>query len=38
MHPDQIALKRLFEGSGFEDVNYFNLSGGITALHSGFKY
>lgn len=38
MHPDQEALKKLMVESGFEDVTYHNLSGGIVALHKGFKY
>lgn len=38
MHPNQETLKSLMEEAGFESVNYFNLSGGIVALHKGFKY
>lgn len=38
MHPDQETLKQMMQQSGFEDVNYFNLTGGIVALHKGFKY
>lgn len=38
MHPDQEALKTMMEESGFEDVVYHNLTGGIVALHKGFKY
>ena len=38
MHPDQESLKLLMEESGFEDVKYHNLSGGIVALHKGMKY
>jgi demethylmenaquinone methyltransferase/2-methoxy-6-polyprenyl-1,4-benzoquinol methylase len=38
MHPDQIELKNLMVTAGFEDVDWFNLSGGIVALHKGFKY
>jgi demethylmenaquinone methyltransferase/2-methoxy-6-polyprenyl-1,4-benzoquinol methylase len=38
MHPDQEALRRLMEDAGFEDVQYHNLSGGIVALHIGFRY
>ncbi|HSW71419.1 MAG TPA: bifunctional demethylmenaquinone methyltransferase/2-methoxy-6-polyprenyl-1,4-benzoquinol methylase UbiE [Gammaproteobacteria bacterium] len=37
-HPDQESLKSLMEKSGFEDVNYYNLTGGIVALHQGYKY
>jgi demethylmenaquinone methyltransferase / 2-methoxy-6-polyprenyl-1,4-benzoquinol methylase len=38
MHPDQHALKKLMEQCGFEDVEYWNLSAGVVALHRGFKY
>jgi demethylmenaquinone methyltransferase/2-methoxy-6-polyprenyl-1,4-benzoquinol methylase len=38
MHPDQGQLKAMMEQCGFEGVEYFNLSGGIVALHRGFKY
>lgn len=38
MHPDQETLKSMMLESGFEDVDYFNLSGGIVALHKGYKY
>jgi demethylmenaquinone methyltransferase/2-methoxy-6-polyprenyl-1,4-benzoquinol methylase len=37
-HPDQETLKGMMEEAGFEGVSYFNLSGGIVALHKGFKY
>jgi demethylmenaquinone methyltransferase / 2-methoxy-6-polyprenyl-1,4-benzoquinol methylase len=36
-HPDQETLKALFEDAGFERCDYFNLSGGIVALHLGFR-
>jgi demethylmenaquinone methyltransferase/2-methoxy-6-polyprenyl-1,4-benzoquinol methylase len=38
MHPDQETLKAMLVESGFEDVTYFNLTGGIVALHKGYKY
>jgi demethylmenaquinone methyltransferase/2-methoxy-6-polyprenyl-1,4-benzoquinol methylase len=38
MHPDQETLKTNMTEAGFEDVQYHNLSGGIVALHKGFKY
>lgn len=38
MHPDQDTLKNMLETCGFEDVEFFNLTGGIVALHKGFKY
>jgi len=37
-HPDQETLKGLMEQAGFERVHYFNLSGGIVALHKGYKF
>jgi demethylmenaquinone methyltransferase/2-methoxy-6-polyprenyl-1,4-benzoquinol methylase len=38
MHPDQATMKSMMQTAGFEDVEYFNLCGGIVALHQGFKY
>lgn len=38
MHPDQETLKNMLQTADFEDVKYFNLTGGIVALHKGFKY
>jgi demethylmenaquinone methyltransferase/2-methoxy-6-polyprenyl-1,4-benzoquinol methylase len=37
MHPDQETLKAMLEAAGFNQCNYFNLTGGIVALHRGFK-
>ena len=37
-HPDQETLKGMMERVGFERVQYFNLSGGIVALHKAYKY
>lgn len=37
MHPDQDQLKNMLEQSGFERCDYHNLSGGIVAIHRGFK-
>ena len=37
-HPDQETLKTMMERVGFERVQYFNLSGGIVALHKAYKY
>ncbi len=36
-HPDQETLKAMMERAGFERCSYYNLSGGIVALHVGFK-
>ncbi|HKJ76294.1 MAG TPA: class I SAM-dependent methyltransferase, partial [Gammaproteobacteria bacterium] len=38
MHPDQETLKAMMEEAGFERCEYFNLTGGIVALHRGFKF
>ncbi|UYU31833.1 bifunctional demethylmenaquinone methyltransferase/2-methoxy-6-polyprenyl-1,4-benzoquinol methylase UbiE [Siccibacter colletis] len=38
MHPDQETLKAMMGDAGFENVNYFNLTGGIVALHRGYKF
>jgi len=37
-HPDQETLKGMMEKAGFERTHYFNLSGGIVALHKGYKF
>lgn len=37
MHPDQATLKTMMENAGFERCSYHNMSGGIVALHKGFK-
>jgi len=37
-HPDQESLKAMMERAGFERAHYFNLSGGIVALHKGYKF
>jgi demethylmenaquinone methyltransferase/2-methoxy-6-polyprenyl-1,4-benzoquinol methylase len=37
MHPDQETLKAMMQDAGLERVEYFNLTGGITALHVGVK-
>ncbi|MNC88383.1 Ubiquinone/menaquinone biosynthesis C-methyltransferase UbiE [compost metagenome] len=36
-HPDQETLKAMLEAAGFERCEVFNLSGGIVALHVGFR-
>jgi demethylmenaquinone methyltransferase/2-methoxy-6-polyprenyl-1,4-benzoquinol methylase len=38
MHPDQEEMVKLMTAAGLEDSHYFNLSGGIVALHMGYKY
>lgn len=38
MHPDQETLLQMMEAAGFERCQYFNLSGGIVAVHRGYKF
>ena len=38
MHPDQETLAGMMQAAGLEDCRYHNLSGGIVALHIGFRY
>jgi demethylmenaquinone methyltransferase/2-methoxy-6-polyprenyl-1,4-benzoquinol methylase len=38
MHPDQETLLSLMQEAGLEDCRYHNLTGGIVALHLGFRY
>jgi demethylmenaquinone methyltransferase/2-methoxy-6-polyprenyl-1,4-benzoquinol methylase len=38
MHPNQDALLRMMEEAGFERCQYFNLTGGIVAVHRGYKF
>lgn len=38
MHPDQEALRAMMEAAGFEGCRYHDLTGGIVALHRGWKY
>jgi demethylmenaquinone methyltransferase/2-methoxy-6-polyprenyl-1,4-benzoquinol methylase len=37
MHPDQQTLKTMMETAGFVRCEYFNMTGGIVALHRGIK-
>ncbi len=38
MHPDQDTLRSMMERAGLEDVQYWNLTAGVVALHRGLKY
>jgi demethylmenaquinone methyltransferase/2-methoxy-6-polyprenyl-1,4-benzoquinol methylase len=38
MHPGQEELKAMMEAAGFERCDYHNMSGGIVALHRGYKF
>lgn len=37
MHPDQETLKTMLQEAGLGRVDYFNLTGGVAALHTGTK-
>ncbi len=37
MHPDQETLKGMMEEAGFVNTSYYNMTGGIVALHRGIK-
>lgn len=37
MHPDQPTLQSMMESAGFVSCEYFNLTGGVVALHKGIK-
>ncbi len=37
MHPDQDTLKGMMEDAGFSRCEFYNMTGGIVALHRGFK-
>ena len=36
-HPDQATLLGMMEDAGFGECRYHNMTGGIVALHQGFK-
>ena len=38
MHPDQETLLTMMQAAGFDRCDYQNMTGGIVALHKGFKY
>lgn len=38
MHPPQEKLKEMMEAAGFEEASFTNMTGGIVALHKGFKF
>jgi len=38
MHPDQETLKQMMVEAGFAEVTYHNMTGGIVALHRGYKF
>ncbi|MEW5893411.1 MAG: bifunctional demethylmenaquinone methyltransferase/2-methoxy-6-polyprenyl-1,4-benzoquinol methylase UbiE [Pseudomonadota bacterium] len=38
MHPDQETLRQMLQEAGFGQVDYFNLTAGVVALHVGVKF
>ena len=38
IHPDQQTLRGMMQQAGFENCDYHNLTGGIVAIHRGYKY
>jgi demethylmenaquinone methyltransferase/2-methoxy-6-polyprenyl-1,4-benzoquinol methylase len=37
MHPDQDTLKQMMQNAGFANCEFYNMTGGIVALHKGIK-
>ena len=37
MHPDQETLKGMMQDAGFERCRYYDLAGGVVALHVGYR-
>jgi len=37
MHPDQQTLKNMMDEAGFGETKFYNMTGGIVALHKGIK-
>jgi len=37
MHPDQDTLKQMMQAAGLDRVEYYNLTAGVAALHTGIK-
>jgi demethylmenaquinone methyltransferase/2-methoxy-6-polyprenyl-1,4-benzoquinol methylase len=38
MHPGQEELKNMMEDAGLKKVEYFNMTGGVVAVHRGYKF
>ena len=38
VHPDQETLGGMMSTAGLEQVDYYNLAGGLVAVHRGFKF
>ena len=37
MHPDQETLKSMMSDAGFSECKFYNMTGGVVALHKGIK-
>jgi demethylmenaquinone methyltransferase/2-methoxy-6-polyprenyl-1,4-benzoquinol methylase len=37
MHPNQETLKEMMQDAGLSKVDFYNLTGGVVALHKGYK-
>jgi len=37
MHPDQATLKSMMNDAGFVNTEFYNMTGGVVALHKGIK-
>lgn len=37
MHPDQDTLKNMMSEAGFDHCKYYNMTGGVVAVHKGIK-
>jgi demethylmenaquinone methyltransferase/2-methoxy-6-polyprenyl-1,4-benzoquinol methylase len=38
MHPDQKTLSDMMSAAGFDKTEWFNLTGGVVAVHRGFTF
>ena len=38
VHPDQKTLQSMMQNQGFDNTSFQNLSGGIVAIHQGYKF
>jgi len=38
MHPDQETLRAMMTAAGFDQVDYLNMTLGVVALHTGYKF
>ncbi len=38
MHPNQETLLQMMQQAGFEQCEFYNLTGGVVAVHKGYKF